>query len=333
MAFIGKGGWHRVLTLKLNFLGLPMQSFGTHVPVLLHEAVDALAVRADGKYLDATYGRGGHSAEILNRLGEQGRLYALDRDPVAIAQAQEKLGREPRFQVIQTDFASAGSVIQEQGLAGSLDGVLLDLGVSSPQLDDASRGFSFNKDGPLDMRMNTGSGQTAEQWLASAGLNEMIRVFRDYGEERYSPRIARAIIAHLENEAIASTLQLAEIVKVAHPRWERGKHPATRVFQAIRIHINGELDALKSILESSAGMLKTGGKLVVISFHSLEDRVVKRFMRAGFATNDLPRHIPILPENQHPFKVTGKPVYPSDVEINDNKRSRSSVLRVAERCA
>lgn len=310
-----------------------MQSFGTHIPVLLQEAVDALDINADGKYLDATYGRGGHSAELLARLSERGLLYALDRDPIAIAQARDRFANEPRFEIFHTDFASAGSVIEEQGLAGSLDGVLLDLGVSSPQLDDSSRGFSFNKDGPLDMRMNTDAGQTAEQWIASAGLNEMIKVFRDYGEERYSPRIARAIVAHLELEPITSTLQLAEIVKVAHPRWERGKHPATRVFQAIRIHINGELDSLKSILESSAQMLNVGGRLAVISFHSLEDRVVKRFMRAGFAPNDLPRHIPILPENQHPFKVTGKPTFPGDVELSDNKRSRSSVLRVAEKCA
>lgn len=319
--------------LKLILLGLPMQSFGTHIPVLLQEAVDALDINPDGKYLDATYGRGGHSAEVLAKLSERGRLYALDRDPIAIAQAREKFANEPRFEIFHTDFASAGSVIEEQGLAGSLDGMLLDLGVSSPQLDDSSRGFSFNKDGPLDMRMNTDAGQTAEQWIASAGLNEMIKVFRDYGEERYSPRIARAIVAHLEVEPITSTLQLAEIVKVAHPRWERGKHPATRVFQAIRIHINGELDSLKSILESSAQMLNVGGRLAVISFHSLEDRVVKRFMRAGFAPNDLPRHIPILPENQHPFKVTGKPTFPGDVELSDNKRSRSSVLRVAEKCA
>lgn len=310
-----------------------MQSFGTHIPVLLQEAVAALNVKADGTYLDATYGRGGHSAAVLDQLGEHGRLYALDRDPIAIAQAREKFANEPRFQIFHTDFASAGDVIEEQGLAGSLDGMLLDLGVSSPQLDDSSRGFSFNKDGPLDMRMDTDCGQTAEQWIASAGLRELIQVFRDYGEERYSPRIARAIVAHLETEAITSTLQLAEIVKVAHPRWERSKHPATRVFQAIRIHINGELDSLKTILESSAQMLNVGGRLAVISFHSLEDRLVKRFMRAGFAPNDLPRHLPILPENQHPFKVTGKPVFPGDVELNDNKRSRSSVLRVAEKCA
>ncbi len=310
-----------------------MQSFGTHVPVLLQEAIDALVIRTNGKYLDATYGRGGHSAKIMSYLDEHGRLYALDRDPVAIEQAREKFADESRFQIFHTDFASAGSVIQEQGLAGSLDGILLDLGVSSPQLDDATRGFSFNKDGPLDMRMNTSAGQTAEEWIATAGLSEMIQVFRDYGEERYAPRIARAIVAALENGAITSTLQLAEIVKVAHPQWERGKHPATRVFQAIRIHINGELDSLKFILESSSQILKVGGRLAVISFHSLEDRLVKRFMRAGFAPNNLPRNIPVLPEHHHPFKVTGKPVYPDNVELQGNKRSRSSVLRVAQKCA
>ena len=309
-----------------------MQAFGSHVPVLLEEAVSALAIRPDGVYLDATYGRGGHAERIVAGLGENGRLLALDRDPLAFAQASEKFANEPRFSIANNDFSDARVVVSAAGLVGKVSGILVDLGVSSPQLDEAERGFSFTREGPLDMRMDPASGISAGKWLETVELGELIRVFKEYGEERYAPRIARAILAQREIQAIDTTLKLAEIVRDAHPRWEPGKHPATRVFQAIRIHINGEFDALRALLSCAGELLEKGGRLVVISFHSLEDRIVKRFMRSGFDPVVEPRGLPVQTESSHPFKVVTKPVFPGEEELQRNVRARSAVMRVAEKC-
>ena len=310
-----------------------MQGDGTHVPVLLSESVQALAINSSGIYLDATYGRGGHSDAVLQALGPDGRLISLDQDPVAVAEAKARHGDDARFTIVHTNFSALREVCEQLGVAGRLDGILLDLGVSSPQLDAAERGFSFTREGPLDMRMNPEAGVSARQWLAVAELDEMVRVFREYGEERYAPRIARAIIRAREHQAITTTLELAELVRDAHPRWEKNKHPATRVFQAIRIHVNDELGVLREALSTAGDMLAAGGRLAVISFHSLEDRLVKRFIRSGFDVVDHPRHLPPPDGKQHPFKAVGKPVFPSDDEIARNVRSRSAVLRVAEKWA
>ena len=308
-----------------------MQSFGTHVPVLLNEAVDALAIQPGGNYLDVTYGRGGHAGKIIQQLGPRGFLFALDKDPDAVRQARLKFDKEPRFKIAHSDFADAAQVLSNESMLGQFDGILADLGVSSPQLDSPQRGFSFSKDGPLDMRMDSESGASAADWISVATVDEMVRVFREFGEERYAPRIARAIVAFRDTKTIVSTTQLANIVKQAHPKWERGKHPATRVFQAIRIHVNGELDALKSLLRDSSRLLKTKGRLVIISFHSIEDRMVKRFMRAGFQANQQPRNLPSTIAQQHPFRVISKPITPMLEETSFNPRARSSVLRVAEK--
>ncbi|MDO6460321.1 16S rRNA (cytosine(1402)-N(4))-methyltransferase RsmH [Granulosicoccaceae sp. 1_MG-2023] len=310
-----------------------MQGDGTHVPVLLSESVEALAIHPDGIYLDATYGRGGHSDAILRELGSAGRLISLDQDPQAVAEAQVRHGHDPRFSIVHTNFSALTDVCEQLGVAGRINGILLDLGVSSPQLDAAERGFSFTKEGPLDMRMNPQAGVSARQWLAEAELQDMVRVFREYGEERYAPRIARAIIRAREEQPIETTLQLASIVRDAHPRWEKNKHPATRVFQAIRIHVNDELGVLRRVLSDAGDMLVIGGRLSVISFHSLEDRLVKRFIRTGFDVVDHPRHLPPPTESRHPFKAVGKAVFPSEEETARNIRSRSAVLRVAEKCA
>lgn len=268
----------------------------------------------------------------MKSLGIEGFLYAIDRDPVAVDQARQRFADDARFRIFQMNFADIAVLAETEGLRHALDGVLVDLGVSSPQLDEAGRGFSFIKDGPLDMRMDPSAGETAAAWLKRADVSEMIQVFKDYGEERFAGRIARAIDRQRRESEIVSTGQLAEIVKQAHPKWERGKHPATRVFQAIRIHINGELEALKTFLQNVAQLLKTGGRLVVISFHSLEDRIVKRFMRSGFNVQTVPRNLPLPAQLEHPFRVIAKPVYPGEKEVQNNPRARSSVLRVAEKC-
>ncbi len=309
-----------------------MQSCREHIPVLLNEAIAALAIKANGCYLDATYGRGGHSSEILKRLDSDGRIYAVDKDLGAVSQAREMLVDDSRFKIYHSDFSNFEHLAESDGLLGKFDGALLDLGVSSPQLDNPERGFSFNKDGPLDMRMNASSGITAAQWVKQTDQDEMVRVFREYGEERYSSRIARAITKYRQSKDITSTLQLAELVKQAHPRWERGKHPATRVFQAIRIEVNAELDSLKRFLLSAEKLLNERGRLVVISFHSLEDRIVKRFMRDGLRPQAPLRNLPVMSESAPAFRVVAKPVYPGSTELDLNVRARSSVLRVAERC-
>jgi len=302
---------------------------GSHQTVLLEEAIDALAIHEDGAYVDATFGRGGHSRLILERLGRGGRLVALDRDPQAVAAALA-IG-DARFSVVHANFAELAAVAKRLGLEG-VDGVLLDLGVSSPQLDDAARGFSFRRDGPLDMRMDTSRGQTAAQWLETASEAEIREVIRDYGEERFAKQIAKAIVAARRRAAVVTTGQLAAIVGAAVRTRERNKDPATRTFQAIRIYLNQELAQLSLALPQCVDLLKPGGRLAVISFHSLEDRVVKRFIRDA-ARADVPIRLPLrareLPQPR--LRLIGKPVHPSSEEIAANPRARSATLRVAER--
>ncbi len=304
----------------------------THRPVMLAEVLEALAVTARGRYLDATFGRGGHAAAILERLGPEGRLLAMDKDPQAVQTARARFDDDPRFLVAHDSFAALEPVLEARGWSGRLDGVLLDLGVSSPQLDDPRRGFSFRHDGPLDMRMNPAAGESAAQWLARAPEGEIARVLRDYGEERYARRIARAIVQARQESAIVTTAHLAAIVAAANPAWEQGKDPATRTFQALRIHINRELEELQSALAQAVRMLAPGGRLVVISFHSLEDRIVKRFMRRAAQGEALPRRLPVTEAARGvTLRIVGKPRRPATAEVADNPRARSAVLRVAER--
>lgn len=295
--------------------------------VLLAESVSALSVRADGSYLDGTFGRGGHSREILSRLSPAGRLIAVDKDPAAEASAQALAG-DSRFKFVAGSFADIASYVGD----GSLDGILLDLGVSSPQLDDATRGFGFSGDGPLDMRMDTRSGMTAAEWIASAPEQEIADVIKTYGEERFARRMAAAIAKVRIQTPITGTRQLASIIAEANPKWEPNKHPATRAFQAIRIFINRELEDLELALALMVDKLVIGGRLVVISFHSLEDRIVKRFMRDQARGIQLPRHVPVVDSDAgKTLNLIGKAVKPSEQEIATNPRSRSAVMRVAER--
>ncbi|NND90375.1 MAG: 16S rRNA (cytosine(1402)-N(4))-methyltransferase RsmH [Granulosicoccus sp.] len=305
----------------------------SHVPVLLHEAVDSLAVQPDGRYIDATYGRGGHSEYLLSKLGTAGRLLALDRDPAAVGDARARFAGESRFSICHANFADMRVVVQGQGWLGQVDGLLMDLGVSSPQLDEAERGFGFSRDGELDMRMDDASGETAAQWLARVSEGDLVQVLREYGEERYAKRIAGAIVAARGREPILRTGQLAEIVKAAHPRWERHHHPATRSFQAIRIQINGELSAIAQALAAAVEVLRVGGRLAVISFHSLEDRLVKRALRQPVPDPRIPRHLPQPALETHPWKLIGKAIRAGKAELALNPRARSAVLRVAERVA
>ena len=301
-----------------------------HVPVLAQEAVTALAIRPGGVYVDATFGRGGHSRLILDRLDERGRLIALDRDPDAI-QAGEAL-KDRRLTLVRSAFSRLGRVLEEVGVT-QVDGVLLDIGVSSPQLDDASRGFSFRFDAPLDMRMDPGSGLSAADWLASAAEGEISEVIRTYGEERFAKSIARAIVAAREKEIIRRTGQLASLIAATIKRREPGQHPATRSFQAIRIYINRELEELSDVLPQCVDVLKPGGRLAVISFHSLEDRIVKRFLRDESLGEQAPARLPIPASMLKPgrMKLVGRAQHASDAEVTDNPRARSAVLRVAER--
>jgi 16S rRNA (cytosine1402-N4)-methyltransferase len=298
-----------------------------HVSVLLAESVSALSVRADGSYLDGTFGRGGHSKEILSRLSSSGKLIAVDKDPAAEASALS-LANDPRFQFEPGSFADISRIVTDN----SLDGILLDLGVSSPQLDDAQRGFGFSGDGPLDMRMDTRKGMTAAQWLASAPEQDIADVIKTYGEERFGKRMAAAIVRVRAETPITSTRQLANIIAEANPKWEPRKHPATRAFQAIRIFINRELEDLELALECMVDKLVVGGRLVVISFHSLEDRIVKRFMRDQARGIQLPRHVPVVDSDAgKTLNLVGKAMKPSNEEIARNPRSRSAVMRIAER--
>jgi 16S rRNA (cytosine1402-N4)-methyltransferase len=299
-----------------------------HQPVLLEEAIAALMVSADGVYLDGTFGRGGHSARILEALSSNGRLIGLDQDPEAAEAAHRLASRDSRFQFHATNFQSLGDWVAP----ASLSGVLLDLGVSSPQLDEPSRGFSFSHDGPLDMRMNPNEGESAASWLATAGESEIAHVLKTLGEERFARRIAVAIVAARAQGPIARTAQLAEVVATANPRWEQHKHPATRSFQAIRLHINRELEVLQSVLEAIVQALAPGGRLVVISFHSLEDRIVKRFIRDKARGDRLPPGVPVQYEPPSGLlRAIGKATLPSADEVAGNPRSRSAIMRVAER--
>ncbi len=306
----------------------------SHITVLLDEAVNALAVRPAGCYVDGTFGRGGHSRLILNHLDASGRLLGFDKDPLAIATGLELQQQDPRFAIVQRSFAEMDAELQQRQLLAAVDGVLLDLGVSSPQLDDAQRGFSFMHDGPLDMRMNPNAGISAAQWLAQVSAEEMARVFKEYGEERFAKRMANAVVARRQLQPFTRTADLAAVLTEADPAWEKGKHPATRAFQGMRIHLNNELADLEQGLVAALASLKVGGRLVVISFHSLEDRIVKQFMRrlSKGEADQMPRHLPIIPEKFDPvLKVVGKPQYASADELKANPRARSAVMRVAEK--
>jgi len=311
-------------------------SGGLHRPVLLEEVVDALAIRPDGLYVDGTYGRGGHAREILRRLGEQGRLLVMDRDPEAIAAAQTEHGGDDRVTIIHDEYARLDSHLEELGLQQRVDGLLLDLGVSSPQLDDAARGFSFQSSGPLDMRMNPQRGVSAADWLMSADEQEIGEVLWRLGEEKYARRIARRIVERRLEEPLRDTRQLAELIRDCVPAGREKKHPATRSFQAIRIRINRELEQLQQLLDSLFRILRIGGRVAIISFHSLEDRLVKRFLRKESTPPALPRGLP-LRESERDLKQRlrpiGKAIKPAGDEIEGNPRARSAVLRVAERIA
>lgn len=307
-----------------------MMGAGGHVSVLLAEAVEALAVKEGGTYVDATFGRGGHSREILARLGATGRLIALDRDPAAVA-AGQALG-DARLTLVHAAFGRLGEVLDGLGIA-QVDGVLLDIGVSSPQLDTPERGMSFRFDAPLDMRMDTTQGETAADFLARAEQREIERVVRDYGEERFAHAIAKALVAARGECRVSTTGQLAALVEKAVLTREPGQHPATRCFQALRIHVNRELEELSLVLPQGVARLARGGRLAVISFHSLEDRIVKRFMRDESSPPRLPKGLPVRAADLPPpkLRLVGKPVFPSAAECAANPRARSAVLRVAEK--
>lgn len=305
-----------------------------HITVLLDEAVAALAPLPCGLYIDGTFGRGGHSRLLLQQLGGEGRLLGFDKDPQAIETGRALASEDDRFEIVQRSFAELGEAVAERNWQGRVNGVLLDLGVSSPQLDEAGRGFSFLHDGPLDMRMDPARGLSAAQWLAEAPEAEIARVFKDYGEERFARRMARAVVQRREQSPFERTLDLARVLSEANPAWEKGKHPATRAFQGLRIHINNELGDLERGLDAALEALAVGGRLVVISFHSLEDRLVKHFMRRGAKgeADRLPRDLPIRSQPFEPrLKLLGKPQYASTDEVAGNPRARSAVMRVAEK--
>lgn len=303
-----------------------------HQSVLLHEAVAALHIQADGHYVDGTFGRGGHSRMIAAQLSSQGKLLVMDKDPQAIDQAHSDFDQDTRITIYKGSFAQIGEIVSKLGWQGKVNGVLLDLGVSSPQLDDSQRGFSFRQSGPLDMRMDSHSGMTAASWLAQASETEIADVIFHYGEERYARRIARAIVAARIQTPIDSTLQLATIIAAAVPTRERHKDPATRSFLAIRIFINRELEDLQQCLNQLHEVLAPHGRVVIISFHSLEDRIVKRFMRDMSRGEQLPPDLPIAHVQLKPkWQLLGKAIKPSDTEIAQNARARSAVMRIAEK--
>jgi 16S rRNA (cytosine1402-N4)-methyltransferase len=303
-----------------------------HQTVLLEEAVTALVTDPDGFYVDGTFGRGGHSRLILERLSSAGRLLSIDKDWTAVATAKERFGGDSRFVMEQGSFAELSRLVAQRGLTGQVAGVLLDLGVSSPQLDVPERGFSFLQDGPLDMRMDQTRGQSAAEWVNTASEAEIARVLKEYGEERFAKRIARALVAERQKEPFARTARLAQVVKDANPAWEKGKHPATRAFQAIRIHVNNELTDLESVLDQALEALVPGGRLVAISFHSLEDRLVKRFIRRQEKGEPLPAHLPVRDEQlNRRLRSVGKAQRAGEVEVAHNVRARSAIMRVAEK--
>jgi 16S rRNA (cytosine1402-N4)-methyltransferase len=310
-----------------------MSTKDLHISVLLDEAITALAIKPSGCYIDCTFGRGGHSELILQNLDEKGRLIAIDRDLRAIA-AAEKFAQDPRFVIEHQGFAELKAVADKYQVTGKVDGILLDLGVSSPQLDEAERGFSFMNDGPLDMRMDTTKGQTAAQWLASADVEDICWVLRTFGEEKHAWRIANAIVDNREEQPLTRTAQLAKLIKQVAPQREIKKHPATRSFQAIRIYINSELEQIEKVLSASLEVLAPHGRLVVISFHSLEDRLVKQFMKKHSQGKRVPRGLPVTEAELNKGKklaLIGRKLKPSQDEVKQNVRSRSSVMRVAER--
>jgi len=305
-----------------------------HRPVLFDQVLDALQVKPDGLYIDGTFGRGGHAAAVLDRLGTHGQLLAFDKDPNALEFAADRFRGESRLDLRHGSFGSLATVVSELDWKGKVDGILLDLGVSSPQLDDAGRGFSFLKDGPLDMRMNPQVGISASDWLASASDRDIADVLWKYGEERHSRRIARSIVNAREENPITTTSQLAGLIAAAVPGHGHKRHPATKSFQAIRIFINRELDELEAVLPQTVDVLAPGGRLAVISFHSLEDRIVKRFIRDQYRGPQLPPDLPVIPASYRPrLKPVGKQMRAGEKEIQDNPRARSAVLRVAERPA
>ena len=306
-----------------------------HKPVLLEASIEALlsqshSTAGGGCYLDCTFGRGGHSAALLSSLDAQARLIGIDQDPVAVEVGNQ--WQDPRFEMVYSSFADLAEVVRLRGLWGAVSGVFFDLGVSSPQLDDPNRGFAFQQDGPLDMRMNHHQGPTAAEWLSGVAEDELVRVLKTYGEERFAKRIANSIVTVRAEQPISTTKQLADIVSRAIPRHEKHKHPATRTFQAIRIALNGELDALDSALNDALELLGVGGHLVVISFHSLEDRMVKRFMQRAQRGDDHPRDMPIMAHQIHRrLQIMGKAIKPSEAEVAQNPRARSAMLRVAKK--
>lgn len=303
-----------------------------HRPVLLDAVVESLAIKPDGTYVDATFGRGGHARAILARLGPRGRLLVMDRDPQALRAARDLAADDARVSVSAGPFSTLGSTLTAAGLEGQVDGVLLDLGVSSPQLDDAARGFSFRERGPLDMRMDPTNGESAAEYLARSDAAELETTFRELGEERYARRIALAIVRERATAPITDTLRLAEVVSSAVPRREPGKHPATRVFQAIRLRLNRELEELAAVLPQCLRALRAGGRLVVIAFHSLEDRIVKRFMRDEARGDQGPDWLPVPMVTRAPtLRLVGKAQRADAAELEQNPRARSAVLRVAER--
>lgn len=303
-----------------------------HYSVLLAESVSSLVSNEGGVYIDGTFGRGGHSRAILQSLSEQAQLIAFDKDPEAIAVGNALNAEDTRFSIVHDSFASMQQVAEERGLVGQVDGILLDLGVSSPQLDQAERGFSFIKDGPLDMRMDTSKGQSAADFVNRAKEEEIARVMKEYGEERFSRRIAGAIVRRRAEKPFERTLDLADVITKANPRWERDKNPATRGFQGIRIHVNGELDDLSAALPAALNILRPGGRLVVISFHSLEDRIVKRFFKEGAKGKALPANLPIPDiELEKTLRIITKPIKATTEELGENIRSRSAIMRIAEK--
>lgn len=309
-----------------------MTSQQLHESVLLWEAVEALAVRPSGVYVDGTFGRGGHSAKILESLNDDGCLVAFDKDLQAVEYYQEHFEQDARLDLVHASFAEMAKILKGKELLGKVDGILLDLGMSSPQIDQADRGFSFLRDGPLDMRMDTSCGQTAAQWLAQADQEEIKYVLKVYGEERFAGLLAKRIVERRAEKLFETTLELSNFIAEVSPKTEKHKHPATRSFQAIRIHVNRELDDLKMLLEESVAMLAEGGRLVVISFHSLEDRIVKQFFKGQDRGPQLPRNIPIQSLERGPhLKIVSKPVKAKDEEVSLNVRSRSAIMRIAEK--
>lgn len=304
-----------------------------HQTVLLREAVEALVTAPSGVYVDGTFGRGGHSREILRVLRPEGRLLGVDKDPVACESARALAAEDDRFTFYHGSFAELPAQLQRMGI-DAVDGILLDLGVSSPQLDEADRGFSFLQDGPLDMRMDTTRGETAAEWLSRADQADIAEALKEYGEERFARRIAAAIVAEREESPITTTSHLARVVSEANPRWEKHKHPATRSFQAIRIVVNRELDDLQALLHGALDLLRIGGRLVVISFHSLEDRIVKRYMRDMARGEQIPAGVPVTESAlNRRMKLVGKAVKASAEEVGSNVRARSAIMRVAEKIA